>query len=277
MKIGVLHPGEMGSSVGDALIEAGHQVFWASASRSETTRARASGGWQERINLKDLIQEVGAIISVCPPSQAVTVANEVVALDFNGIYLDANAIAPQTALLISDSFGELYVDGGLIGPPARRPGSTRLYLSGVKSELVQSWFQGGLLQARVLSTNHGVEASALKMAYAGYTKGSSALLILINAFAEHLGVRESLMEEWELSQPDLKSRSEKMANATAAKAWRFVGEMEEIAKTMSASDLPSGFHDAAAELYQMMADLKYESNADLEFVLKRILQNRTEP
>jgi len=276
MKIGVLHPGEMGSSVGDALIEAGHQVFWASASRSETTRARASG-WQERINLKDLIQEVGAIISVCPPSQAVTVANEVVALDFNGIYLDANAIAPQTALLISDLFGELYVDGGLIGPPARRPESTRLYLSGVKSEFVQSWFQGGLLQARVLSTAHGVEASALKMAYAGYTKGSSALLILINAFAEHLGVRENLMEEWELSQPDLKIRSEKTANATAAKAWRFVGEMEEISKTMSASDLPSGFHDAAAELYQMMADLKYASNADLESVLKRILQNRTEP
>ncbi len=276
MKIGVLHPGEMGSSVGDALIEAGHQVFWASASRSETTRARASG-WQERINLKDLIQEVGAIISVCPPSHAVTVANEVVALDFNGIYLDANAIAPQTALLISDLFGELYVDGGLIGPPARRPESTRLYLSGVKSELVQSWFQGGLLQARVLSTAHGVEASALKMAYAGYTKGSSALLILINAFAEHLGVRENLMEEWELSQPDLKIRSEKTANATAAKAWRFVGEMEEISKTMSASDLPSGFHDTAAELYQMMADLKHASNADLESVLKRILQNRTEP
>ncbi len=275
MKIGVLHPGEMGSSVGDALVQAGHQVFWVSASRSETTRARASG-FQEKTELKALVEEVEAIISVCPPSEAVTVASEVIDFNFSGIYLDANAIAPQTAIAISHLFGEFYVDGGLIGPPARHLGSTRLYLSGLKAELVRSWFQGGLLEARVLSADHGVEASALKMAYAGYTKGSSALLMLINAFAEHLGVRESLWEEWELSQPGLSNRSDKTASATAAKAWRFVGEMQEIAKTMNASDLPSGFHRAAAELYQLMADLKYESESDLDYVLKRILENRSE-
>ena len=273
MKIGVLHPGEMGSSLGDALVQAKHQVFWASVSRSELTRARATG-WQEKIELKDLVEEVGAIISVCPPSEALAIANAVAAFEFNGIYVDANAISPQSSLEIADLFGERYVDGGIIGPPARQFGSTRLYMSGVKAELASSWFHGGLLEARVLSTDPGVEASALKMAYAGYTKGSSALLILINAFAEHLGVRESLQEEWALSQPGLASSSDKAAGATAAKAWRFVGEMEEIAKTMSASDLPSGFHEAAAELYQMMADLKYESKAELDYVLNRILQNR---
>lgn len=274
MKIGVLHPGEMGSSVGDALIQANHEVFWASVSRSESTRARASG-WQEKIELKDLVEEVGAIVSVCPPSEAVAVANAVAGFNFEGIYLDGNAIAPQSALEIAGLFGEHYVDGGIIGPPARQLGSTRLYMSGVKAELACSWFHGSLLEARVMSTDPGVQASALKMAYAGYTKGSSALLMLINAFAEDLGVRESLQEEWALSQPGLASRSDKAASATAAKAWRFVGEMEEIAKTMSASDLPSGFHQASAELYQLMADLKYESNADLECVLQRILQNRT--
>ncbi len=274
MKIGVLHPGEMGSSVGDALIQANHEVFWASVSRSESTRARASG-WQEKLELKELVEEVGAIVSVCPPSEAVAVANAVAGFNFEGIYLDGNAIAPQSALEIAGLFGEHYVDGGIIGPPARQLGSTRLYMSGVKAELACSWFHGSLLEARVMSTDPGVEASALKMAYAGYTKGSSALLMLINTFAEDLGVRESLQEEWALSQPGLVSRSDKAASATAAKAWRFVGEMEEIAKTMSASDLPSGFHQASAELYQLMADLKYESNADLECVLQRILQNRT--
>ncbi len=274
MKIGVLHPGEMGSSVGVALIQANLEVFWASVSRSESTRARASG-WQEKIELKDLVEEVGAIVSVCPPSEAVAVANAVAGFNFEGIYLDGNAIAPQSALEIAGLFGEHYVDGGIIGPPARQLGSTRLYMSGVKAELASSWFHGSLLEARVMSTDPGVQASALKMAYAGYTKGSSALLMLINAFAEDLGVRESLQEEWAPSQPGLASRSDKAASATATKAWRFVGEMEEIAKTMSASDLPSGFHQASAELYQLMADLKYESNADLECVLQRILQNRT--
>ena len=273
MKIGVLHPGEMGSSIGDCLIQSGHEVFWASSERSQLSRDRAST-WQEKSKLSELVEEVDAILSVCPPSEARALANEVLDLRFRGIYVDANAIAPQTASEILNDFGSNYVDGGLIGPPAREKGSTRLYLSGKFAREVGSWFDTSLLQAKVIATEMGVQASSLKMAYAGYTKGSSALLILINAFAELAGVRESLVKEWELSQPELIKRSEQAAKGTAAKAWRFVGEMEEIAKTMKSSDLPEGFHNGSAELYSLMARFKDAKSPDLNEVMEEIISLR---
>ena len=273
MKIGVLHPGEMGSSIGDCLIQSGHEVFWASSERSQSSRDRAAT-WQEKSKLSELVEEVEAILSVCPPSEARALANEVLDLRFRGIYVDANAIAPQTASEILNDFGSNYVDGGLIGPPAREKGSTRLYLSGKFAREVGSWFDTSLLEAKVIATEMGVQASSLKMAYAGYTKGSSALLILINAFAELAGVRESLVKEWEMSQPALIKRSEHAAKGTAAKAWRFVGEMEEIAKTMKSSDLPEGFHNGSAELYSLMARFKDAKSPDLNEVLEEIISLR---
>ena len=273
MKIGVLHPGEMGSSIGDCLIQSGHEVFWASSERSQLSRDRATT-WQEKSKLSELVEEVDAILSVCPPSEARALANEVLDLRFRGIYVDANAIAPQTASEILNDFGSNYVDGGLIGPPAREKGSTRLYLSGKFAREVGSWFDTSLLEAKVIATEMGVQASSLKMAYAGYTKGSSALLILINAFAELAGVRESLVKEWEMSQPALIKRSEHAAKGTAAKAWRFVGEMEEIAKTMKSSDLPEGFHNGSAELYSLMARFKDAKSPDLNEVLEEIISLR---
>lgn len=273
MKIGVLHPGEMGSSIGDCLIQSGHEVFWASSERSQSSRDRAAT-WQEKSKLSELVEEVDAILSVCPPSEARALANEVLGLRFRGIYVDANAIAPQTASEILNDFGSNYVDGGLIGPPAREKGSTRLYLAGKFAREVGSWFDTSLLEAKVIATEMGVQASSLKMAYAGYTKGSSALLILINAFAELAGVRESLVKEWEMSQPALIKRSEHAAKGTAAKAWRFVGEMEEIAKTMKSSDLPEGFHNGSAELYSLMARFKDAKSPDLNEVLEEIISLR---
>ena len=273
MKIGVLHPGEMGSSIGDCLIQSGHEVFWASSERSQLSRDRATT-WQEKSKLSELVEQVDAILSVCPPSEARSLANEVLDLRFRGIYVDANAIAPQTASEILNDFGSNYVDGGLIGPPAREKGSTRLYLSGKFAREVGSWFDTSLLEAKVIATEMGVQASSLKMAYAGYTKGSSALLILINAFAELAGVRESLVKEWEMSQPALIKRSEHAAKGTAAKAWRFVGEMEEIAKTMKSSDLPEGFHNGSAELYSLMARFKDAKSPDLNEVLEEIISLR---
>ena len=273
MKIGVLHPGEMGSSIGDCLIQSGHEVFWASSERSQSSRDRAAT-WQEKSKLSELVEEVDAILSVCPPSEARALANEVLDLRFRGIYVDANAIAPQTASEILNDFGSNYVDGGLIGPPAREKGGTRLYLSGKFAREVGSWFDTSLLEAKVIATEMGVQASSLKMAYAGYTKGSSALLILINAFAELAGVRESLVKEWEMSQPALIKRSEHAAKGTAAKAWRFVGEMEEIAKTMKSSDLPEGFHNGSAELYSLMARFKDAKYPDLNEVLEEIISLR---
>ena len=110
------------------------------------------------------------------------------------------------------------------------------------------------------------------MAYAAFTKGSSALLLAIRALAERNGISDELLAEWDISQPDLRSRSAGTAKSTSLKAWRFEGEMREIAATFAQAGLPSGFHEAAAEVYARMADLKdTPGGADIDTVLGEIL------
>ena len=116
----------------------------------------------------------------------------------------------------------------------------------------------------------GARASALKMAYAGWTKGSHALLLAINALADRSGVLDALREEWDLSQPALRERSERAATGTGPKAWRFEGEMAEIAATMAAAGLPDGFHRGAEEVYGAMAGLKDHPGPTLDEVLDRL-------
>jgi len=93
-------------------------------------------------------------------------------------------------------------------------------------------------------------ASAVKMAYASWTKGTAAMLLAARALARAEGVEETLLAEWGISQPGLDDRSARAAGSAAAKGWRWVAEMEEIAATMAAAGLPGGFHQAAAEIYR---------------------------
>ncbi len=88
------------------------------------------------------------------------------------------------------------------------------------------------------------------MAYAGWTKGTAALLLALRALARAEGVEDTLLQEWALSQPALADRSRSAAQAATAKGWRWVAEMEEIAATMSAAGLPDGFHQGAAEIFR---------------------------
>ncbi|MEO5837470.1 MAG: DUF1932 domain-containing protein [Acidimicrobiales bacterium] len=116
--------------------------------------------------------------------------------------------------------------------------------------------------------NAGVgAASALKGCYAGWTKVSAALLLAVRAAAEAEGVSEDLIAEWSVSQRDLATRSEQSASSNAAKAWRFVGEMHEIADLFASNGLPNGFALAAAEVYDRMAPLKDGPSADLADVI----------
>jgi 3-hydroxyisobutyrate dehydrogenase-like beta-hydroxyacid dehydrogenase len=147
------------------------------------------------------------------------------------------------------------VDGGIIGPPPRQAGSTRLYLSGPRAGEAADLFKGTALEAIVMPGDIGA-ASALKMAYAAWTKGSSALLIAVRALAIRAGVDGPLRAEWERSQPGLGGRSESAVAANAPKAWRFVGEMEEIAATFAAAGLPAGFHEACAVVYDRLSRYK---------------------
>jgi len=239
--VGLLHPGEMGAAVGAVLRGQGHRVLWASDGRSAETRARADEAGLEDVGAISHVAEAAVVFSVCPPHAALDVARSA---RFGGVYVDANAVSPATAAKVSDVVDE-FVDGGIVGSPPREPGTTRLYLSGERAAEVAALFTGSVLDARVVSN-----ASAVKMAYAAWTKGTAAMLLAIRELARREGVEEPLLAEWDLSQPELRERHARALRSAEAKGWRWVGEMEEIAATFEADGLPGGFHRAAAEIYR---------------------------
>ena len=259
MRIGILHPGEMGISVAVSAINSGHEVYWVSDGRGDKTRARAKKhGLKDAGTLANLCGATSAILSVCPPHAAEEVARSVIGTGFKGLYLDANAISPQRSKTIDKlmrSAGIDFVDGGIIGGPAWTRGETWLYLSGKRTDEVAACFKNGPLETKAIGDEIG-KASALKMCYAAYTKGTSALLSAVLAAAESYHVRMELGQHWEMDETGFTKQTEHRVKRVTAKAWRFTGEMEEIAATFSAAGLPSGFHESAAEVYRRMADFK---------------------
>jgi len=258
-RIGILHPGQMGASVAAAARSNGAWVGWASEGRGPATRERAAAaGLDEVPTLEALASASEILISVCPPTSARDVAHAVAACGFGGLYVDANAVSPATAREIDAivrAGGARFVDGGIIGLPPSRPGSTRLYLSGVEADTVAELFRGSLLEPVTIAGGPGA-ASAHKVCYAAWTKGSAALLVAIRALARAEGVEAPLLEEWDLSQQGLSEQSVRSVQGNAFKAWRFAGEMEEIAEAFVASGLPGGFHEAASDVYRRLAGYK---------------------
>ncbi|MBI2992503.1 MAG: NAD(P)-dependent oxidoreductase [Deltaproteobacteria bacterium] len=209
-------------------------------------------------NLAAAIRESDVILSVCPPHAALEVARSVAEHNFSGIYLDANAVSRATAERIGEivtKAGASFVDGGIIGSPVKRAGTTRLYLSGARAPEVAQLFSASLLDARAIGEKPGA-ASALKMAYAAWSKCTDALVLAVRALAATEGVDKALLEEWAISQPDLERRCIQAAAVAAPKAWRYVGEMREIAATFEAAGLPTGFHNAAAEICERLVPFK---------------------
>jgi 3-hydroxyisobutyrate dehydrogenase-like beta-hydroxyacid dehydrogenase len=245
--VGLVHPGEMGAAVGATLRSAGHFVSWASAGRSAATAARAAeAGLVDAGTADELASGCEIVISLCPPHAAVEVAR--CFAGFPGIYVDANAVSPQTARRI-EALVERYVDGGVIGPPPRDAATTRLYLSGREAGLAAELFADTLVDAVVVSEEPG-SASALKMTYAAWTKGTAALLLAARAVARAEGVEEALVREWTVSLPRLPEDWDRARRSAAAKGWRWVGEMNEIADTFARAGFPEGFHRAAAQIYE---------------------------
>ena len=274
MRVLVLHPGAMGASIAAAVSSAGHEVIGVASGRSRATIDRAR---EAQITLVETLEEamsrVDVVLSICPPEAALDVAHEVQATGYDGIYVDGNAVSPETATAIGELFDNNFVDGGIVGPPAWRAGATRFYLSGAMAKDVVVLFADSLVTARAISGGAGA-ASAVKMCYAAYTKGSSALVLAIRALAEHNGVTETLLAEWDISQKGMRNSSERSALGTSPKAWRFAGEMREIAATFDAAGLPNGFHLAAAEIYERMAHFKNDDPARLEQVIEALLTKR---
>lgn len=273
--VGLLHPGAMGESIGSALANSSHSCLWASEGRSAASRDRAhKRGLEDVGTIQELASRCAVIICVCPPEAAHTVAKAVVEdCGYRGLYVDGNAISPETASTIRtfvQGCGASYVDGGIIGPPAWKEGAMRFYLSGERADEVANLFADTLVDARVLRGTGACAASALKVAYAGWTKASSALLVATNAYAMSQGVHGALLTEWRISQPHLDGESHAKAAGIGPKAWRFAGEMEEISAAYAAEGLPGGFHSAAADIFTRLTHLKDSKDTEGSLKLENV-------
>jgi 3-hydroxyisobutyrate dehydrogenase-like beta-hydroxyacid dehydrogenase len=221
---------------------------------------------------QELASACGVIFSVCPPHAALEVARSIAA--FDGVFVDANAISPATARLVAqviEDAGGRYVDGGIVGPPPSPSAGARLYLSGASAHEVASLFEETPVDARIVSDRPDA-ASAVKMAYAAWTKGTAAMLLAIRALARSEEVEAVLLEEWNQSLPSLPQQCRQAARSAAAKGWRWVAEMEEIASTFAAAGLPDGFHEAAAEVFRRAPRLEAAAadEGTLDNVLARV-------
>jgi Domain of unknown function (DUF1932) len=293
----LLHPGAMGAVVGDQLVRAGHRVLWVGAERSAATRERAAAaGLEERASIAAAVGESDVVLSICPPEFAEQLAHAVAVTAFAGVYVDANAIAPQRMARILEVVGRAagdagpagggggvggagsaagggaglaegatVVDGGIIGPPPQRAGTTRLYLSGAGSAGVAELFAATALEAVVLDGDVGA-ASALKLAYAGYQKISRVLSALAHGLAREHGVGAELEREAELLRSRPLADVDAFASA-ASKAWRWAPEMREVADAMRAGGLPGDVAQAAALALERWAPAKDRTDLPLDELL----------
>lgn len=277
-RIGIIHPGAMGVFVAASIVSSGYEVCWASEGRGHATARRAEEfGLVDVGDLASLCHKSDVLVSVCPPHAAIEIAAQVVSCNFSGIYLDANAISPQKAQKIAELMqiaGIDFVDGGIIGRPNWEKATTRLYLSGENAEECRRFFAGSLLQTTSLGDDVG-QASALKMCYAAYTKGMSALLASILSLAESHHVRNELAARWEEDWPGFYAASQERIQKAAVKAWRFEEEMKNISETFSKAGLPGGFHLAASDIYSSLGEYRNRTDLpDIEDILQTILGNK---
>ena len=253
--IGLLHPGEMGSSLGAALQVNAARVLWAGEGRSAQTRERAEkaglvdGGSPARV-----VAQSSAIVSICPPHAALDVAGQVAAHGKPDLYIDANAVAPGTVDKIAQLLGvETVVDAAVVGPPAWQPGTTSLLLSGRRADEAAALFAGSALAVRVLGDRLG-QASMAKACFALRSKALPTIWLAIQAAAESYGVAEEVGQLLGETGADLPAEVERINRRARPKAWRWSGEMDEAAATLAAAGLPDGWSAAAAEMYRRMAD-----------------------
>jgi len=271
--IGLISPGQMGASIGAAASHSATRVIWAGDGRSKASHTRASdAGLENGGTIDTLVKDSDIILSVCPPHDAEDVARQVKQRAFPGLFVDCNAIAPEKSRQIAERFGyQNFVDGGIVGGPAWESESgTRLYLSGDRSKEIAALFNNSPLETTIIPGEIGA-ASAMKMVFAAYTKGTTALLAAILGVAEKEGVRNVLESQW--GQPFTEQTHQRVV-ANSAKAWRFEGEMQEIAATFENAGLPGGFHAAAAVVFERLAQFKDEPAADIVELLKALNQSR---
>jgi len=263
--IAVLMPGDMGHAVGKALADAGYDVVTCLSGRSERTRALAeAGGLRDLDSLDAVATEASLVLSILPPASAMGLARDMAAaMERSGarpVYVDCNAISPGTARDIAnviEAVGAPFIDAGIIGTkPGIGPGP-RFYVSGADTAPMQA-LDGKGFQVLGLGPEPG-RASAIKMCYAGLTKGTWTLHTAVLLAAEAQGLTAELLAEFEYSQGQALAQMEARVPRLPADSGRWIGEMEEIAKTFADAGVTPGFHEGAAEIFRLLSQTPFAS------------------
>jgi putative dehydrogenase len=256
--VAVIAPGMMGSAVARRLTASGATVRTSLTGRSAATAARAKAAGMTDASDAQLA-EAAFILSIVPPGEALALAERLApamrAANRKPIYVDCNAVSPDTVLRIDRvvrEAGAKFVDGGIIGPPPESDSSkTRIYLSGPDAGTVTVLQQYGL--STPVQPGPVGAASAMKMSYAGITKGFTALGAAMMLAATRAGTADALVAEMTVSQPALLKWLTTQMPRMHSKAYRWVAEMEEIAAFVGNDHPGSGFYQSAARLYEEIA------------------------
>ena len=257
--VGLLSPGDMGQAIGGVLKANGLRVLTCLAGRSERTRALArEADIEDTADLEELVTRSDIVLCVLVPARAACVAEEVAAaVRATGagiLYVDCNAISPRTVRGIGETMlaaGARFADVGIIGNPPRKPG-TRFYASGPGANELAA-LSGFGLDVRVIGDEIG-QASGLKMCYGALTKGLQALGTELLVAARLMGLEETLRAEQQASIPDVLAWLERSLPPMPPKAYRWVGEMEEIASTFADLGLTPNILAGAADMYRFVAE-----------------------
>lgn len=282
-RVGIMSSGDMGSGFGKVLHANGLQVYTCLAGRSEFTRLRAQeAGFIDAPDLDGLVQQIDLFLSVLVPSEALQLSKDIAAAmkrtGATPAYADLNAIAPQTGLEIEGvirSAGANFIDGGIIGGPPREGYSPHIGVSGPDLAIIES-LRERALDIRVVGPKVG-QASGLKMVYAAGTKGTTALWTEILSVSRALGLEDALRDELGDNNPVYKY-AQRSIPSMPNRARRWVGEMEEIAKTFQGVGLTPSMFQGAADIYTVvgetpLADLtSRDPNPSLEEVLEAVVQ-----
>ncbi len=279
--IAVIAMGEMGGGVARRLVERGARVVTSLAGRSAASAGRAKALGVEALSDPEMIEQASIFLSIVPPSAAGATADRLLPLieasANRPVFIDCNAIAPQTLHEISKAFlakGLPFGDASIIGAAPKADGSSpRLYMSGpIESEA--AILKGFGLDTRMLSRNLG-DASALKMSYAGITKGFQALGAAMVLGAARNGAADSLLAEVTESLPGLYAFLQKQLPTMYAKAYRWDGEMREIAKFLQPEQGASGMLSGAADLYEHIAEDNREGpHSEIISTLNRFVKGK---
>jgi putative dehydrogenase len=258
--IGVVAQGTMGSGVGRRLRESGAEVRTLLSGRSPTSAERArAAGMVAAADERALLEGADFFLSILPPGEAEPLARRLAptlaALGRKPVYLDCNAVSPQTAIRIGEIIaptGAHFVDAGIIGGPPR-PGykGPSIYASGehVREALpLRDWG----IDLRAIDGPIGT-ASGVKMSYAGITKGTTAIAAAMLLGAARFGCAEALIAELSESQPQMLARMRNSIPGMYDKAYRWVAEMEEISDFLEKNPPSRDIYAAIARLYDYLA------------------------